>query len=83
MMRHVSTVHEKIKNYRCDKCNRSFAENGNLKAHIITVHDKEKRFGCDFCGERFLQRRTMKNHVISKHGTKQSKASKVDLNCVI
>ena len=32
--RHVQTVHEKLKPYKCEQCNRAFAKRCNMKLHM-------------------------------------------------
>ena len=38
---HINSVHEGLKNHKCDLCGKSFSEKGSLKIHIISVHDKD------------------------------------------
>ena len=42
MENHVLAVHEKLKPYKCDTCEKSFARKGDLKAHIRDIHQKLK-----------------------------------------
>jgi hypothetical protein len=49
LKRHIKIVHDKIKDFKCDKCVYETSESGNLKKHIKMVHDKIKDFKCDKC----------------------------------
>ena len=39
LTRHIKTIHEGHKDYKCDSCGKSFAQPGVLRRHTITVHD--------------------------------------------
>ena len=34
LKKHIQTVHEKVKNFKCDHCGRGFAQNVSLKKHL-------------------------------------------------
>ena len=40
----IKGVHEKIKEFNCDRCNKFFSKGYNLKVHVQTVHVKERNF---------------------------------------
>lgn len=42
MNRHIASVHEQIKRFRCDDCNREFYESSSLIIHKTTQRHKEK-----------------------------------------
>lgn len=50
---HVRTVHEKVRNFVCEICNKSFGKKSGLTTHISTVHEKIKVFSCDICFKHF------------------------------
>ncbi|CAO1334233.1 unnamed protein product [Diamesa serratosioi] len=50
---HVRTVHEKVRNFVCEICNKSFGKKSGLTTHISTVHEKMKVFSCDICYKSF------------------------------
>ena len=47
LKRHVSQIHEGIKNYQCDRCDRAFGELCKLKKHVSIVHEGLKNYQCD------------------------------------
>ena len=53
-------VHEGPKNYKCNKCWKSFTSQKQKKRHIKTVHDKIK---CDHCTRIFSDNYRLKIHV--------------------
>ena len=48
MKTHVDRVHNKVKPFKCDSCDKSFATNSDLKQHLAT-HGQGKKFACDMC----------------------------------
>ena len=53
LKKHVSIVHEGLRPYQCDICEKSYAENRDLKNHYKIVHDGTKSYFCDLCGKTF------------------------------
>ena len=47
--RHVSTVHKEMKAFKCDICDYTFPQIGNLNTHVASVHENKKLFKCDIC----------------------------------
>ena len=39
MRKHVESVHEGLKQYKCQQCDKAFGDDGNLKRHIKSVHE--------------------------------------------
>ena len=48
-MKNISQVHEKIKPFHCDVCDKKFSRKEHLKLHIERVHERKKAFMCDIC----------------------------------
>ena len=40
LFKHIKTVHEKQKDLKCEFCDKSFGQKGQLNVHIKTVHEK-------------------------------------------
>ena len=49
MKKHIYTVHEGHRDYKCESCGKSFSETGSLKNHIHTVHEGHKDYKCECC----------------------------------
>ena len=47
----MSGVHEGLKPYKCDKCDKAFPSNGNLQTHIKIAHTKTGSVKCKICGQ--------------------------------
>ena len=41
LLRHIISVHERIKPFQCEKCASCFAEKGTLDRHIASIHEVE------------------------------------------
>uniref|UniRef100_A0A8D9F1M9 Zinc finger protein 582 n=1 Tax=Cacopsylla melanoneura TaxID=428564 RepID=A0A8D9F1M9_9HEMI len=64
LLRHVRTVHDKIRNYQCPICGHSFADVTNLNVHMH-IHTGEKKHVCDVCGKSFTQWAHLYQHKFS------------------
>ena len=67
LYRHTKIVHEGLKNYKCDLCDKAFSQLSNVKAHIKSVHEGIKNHKCDFCEKAFSEHGTLKRHISSFH----------------
>ena len=51
---HIEGVHEGIKNFTCDRCEKSFSLHQSLKAHIKYYHESNgEENKCDLCNKSF------------------------------
>ena len=64
---HIKGVHEKIKEFNCDRCNKKFSKGYNLKVHVQTVHEKERNFICQICKKGFGILKTLQKHSARAH----------------
>jgi hypothetical protein len=46
---HISTVHKKLKEHKCEECDKSFGQRGSLDTHVNTVHKNLRPFKCQIC----------------------------------
>ena len=77
--KHIKTVHEKIKDFKCEICEKAFISNSDLKRHINAVHAKTKNFGCTQCGKCFSQSGHLNQHIKSVHeGIRENKCALCD-----
>ena len=58
---HVKTVHQKIKDFKCDQCSKSFGRNSNLKRHKEIIHLQEK-FDCEICEKKYTTKQNRDIH---------------------
>ena len=64
----MKLVHEEnIKKIECDKCNKLYVSNANLKRHIARVHEKIKNFKCVNCDYEFISKQELNKHIERKH----------------
>ena len=49
LKKHVLSVHDKVKPFKCELCEYAASEAGNLKRHVLGVHEKMKNFKCKQC----------------------------------
>merc|ERR1711997_1176262 len=63
----VSSVHEKIKPYKCTQCKYAATLKSTLASHIKTVHEKIKPFACNHCGYVTSKRGNLNQHVRNIH----------------
>ena len=55
LKKHISEIHEEGKKpFKCDICDQSSSQKGNLSKHTASVHDSNKSFKCDICDQIFL-----------------------------
>lgn len=64
-------VHEGLKPFPCNLCDKSYERRSRLKNHISTVHDKKpgQRFACtiDGCDRTFSMKQTVYKHIREFH----------------
>lgn len=61
----------------CPKCNKTFANNGNLNVHLKTIcSDKIDYIECEYCNQQFKRR----DHLTAHYSTCKNKLNKEDKN---
>ena len=63
----INSLHNGIKDHKCDSCEKAFSKAWMKKNHINIVHYGIKDHKCDFCEKSFSQAGHMKNHINSVH----------------
>ena len=66
-MKATNAVHEGKKPFGCDKCDRKFTSEKDLKRHISEVHEGTKPFECEFCDRKFSRKDAVKHHIAQVH----------------
>jgi uncharacterized Zn-finger protein len=54
LKRHIESVHEGKKPYKCKLYEESLSVKRHLKKHIESVHDGKKPLKCEFCKDSFF-----------------------------
>jgi len=67
LQEHIKLVHDKIKDFECDRCVLKCNSNSNLKRHIKAVHNKIKDFECDRCEFKCSLNSNLKRHIKQVH----------------
>ena len=60
-------LHEKVKDYQCQSCDKMFGYKGNLEQHVKAVHENIREHACNSCGKRFHVKSRLKRHTESVH----------------
>ena len=76
--RHIESVHEGKKSFKCNVYDTAFSEKSTLNGHIESVHDRKKPFQCNICDSCFSK--NMNRHILNQF-TKERTLSNV--MCVI
>ena len=63
---HIESVHEGIRKFVCDQCEKQFTQQIHLSRHIISVHEGVK-FACDQCDKQFCDKFVLNRHIQSIH----------------
>ncbi|CAG9764982.1 unnamed protein product [Ceutorhynchus assimilis] len=61
LVRHLKETHERIKNFKCDICDRSFTTKRNVEEHR-RIHTNERPYICEMCGKSFKQKASLFVH---------------------
>ena len=77
LQKHIAAVHLTKKEFKCDLCPSTFAQNSNLKTHIDATHFgvessrkkpiSSKQFPCTLCSKSFTAKSSQKLHFDSIH----------------
>ena len=67
LKRHITAVHENIRNHVCGECGYAASRKTSLKRHIESVHENIRKHVCEECGYAALGRNTLKRHIDEVH----------------
>jgi hypothetical protein len=82
LKRHIKSVHDKIKDFKCELCDYTCSLNSDLKRHIKSVHDKIKDFKCELCDYTCSKNSNLKEHIKQVHDKiKDFKCELCDYTC--
>jgi hypothetical protein len=84
LKQHIKSIHDKIKDNKCSKCDFCCSSAGSLRRHIKQVHDKIKNNKCSKCDFCFSNIGDLKQHIKRVHEKiKDIKCSKCDYECFV
>ena len=72
MKRHIDSVHEGIKPFKCIVCDFATAGKGNLKQHINSAHKEIKPFICHICQFKSATKFSLIRHITYFHEKKKN-----------
>ncbi|VUZ51842.1 unnamed protein product, partial [Hymenolepis diminuta] len=58
---------KKLKNFKCEVCEKSFCESTRLRMHVKTVHEGERPYSCNYCDKKFIWKISLASHVAKLH----------------
>jgi very-short-patch-repair endonuclease len=67
LTQHIKIIHDKIKDFKCDKCEYVCSSKDHLQRHIKQIHAKIKDFKCEKCDFTCSLKENLKNHVNQIH----------------
>ena len=67
MRRHIRTVHEHGKPFKCEICQKCYPSKHHLKTHMRTAHLNDKPFKCEICHKSFGERGNFRAHKKNFH----------------
>ena len=67
---HHASVHEKLRQFSCNLCDKSVSTKGALKLHVENVHMGMRRYSCEVCGQTFKGKTHQLDHMNRLHSEK-------------
>jgi len=65
---HIEEVHDKVRPFKCQVCDKEFFAKAKLKRHE-TTHEKVRPHICELCGKAFKLREALGKHMMVHNGT--------------
>ena len=59
----MKTVHDEVKDHKCDMCDKTFGKNSELRIHVQGVHNLMKQHVCVTCNKKFGLKSVLKKHI--------------------
>ena len=73
---HTRTVHDKIHDFCCHLCPRTFSKKFEMQKHLVNFHNQgEKKHQCKDCDKRYFSKIELTNHIRKTH------ERKLDFHC--
>lgn len=65
-IRHIQTVHDRLKQFKCDMCDTRFGLKADLNRHRLRIHIS-RAFSCETCGKSFAEQSRLEHHIKVMH----------------
>lgn len=65
-MRHIATVHDRLKQFQCDYCGMKFGLKADLTRHRVRIHES-RAFSCTKCSKSFAEESQLVMHMRVTH----------------
>ncbi len=67
LKKHLSTIHERRRDFKCSYCEKSFAQSYTLKEHTAAKHMFQYGHHCKLCGKAFAHKTNCGRHLKTVH----------------
>ena len=74
----MKIVHMKVRNFKCNVCDRKFGTSVQMKSHKLAIHEKQKPFNCLDCEYRTAKYGNLNLHRSNVHGKHRMPKSEYD-----
>ena len=67
---HIRKIHEKVEDFKCKHCEKTFVTAFTLKRHLRNFHnidESNKDYNCFYCDKIFTRTEDRKTHITSFH----------------
>ena len=64
-------MHDKVYDYACEHCNKSFGRKGTLAHHIRSVHEVQVKLSCKYCGKSYAKN-NLREHIKEVHESERN-----------
>lgn len=82
LMDFFQVVHEGVKKFACDMCDKRYASKIDLKYHLKKIHGKVILFECTLCEDKFDQRKHLMAHITEVHQAQEEMANAEEATAV-
>ena len=78
----MKTVHSKLRNFKCEQCNKLFSSPALVRRHIMGVHEKIKDFACITCNATFSDKWKLSEHEKNVHSQTRIKCDSCNITLI-
>lgn len=67
LKKHMSTIHDQRRDFKCSYCDKRFAQSYTLKEHVAAKHTFEHGHKCSLCDKTFAHKTNCGRHLRTVH----------------